>query len=120
MQQPASVSPCFGTSVRDGALHSLSVGNGARPRRPEQQADVPNDKNMRPEEYLLASLAIHNEMRRLTDRLQELARFRCAEPSNQVFLNVMSRHAELLGQLDKMHERAAEGLRKPTPTRTSV
>lgn len=66
---------------------------------------------MRPDEYLLASLAIHNEMRRLADRLQELARYRCAEPSNQVFLNVMSRHAELLQELDKMHERASEGFR---------
>ena len=102
--------------MRERNLHSLSVGNGTCLCRPEKRADVPNDKNMRPEEYLLATLAIHNEMRRLTDRLQELARFRCAEPSNQAFLNVMSRHTELLSELDKMHERASEGLRKPSRT----
>ncbi len=61
---------------------------------------------MRPEEYLLASHAIHVEMGRLSERLLELARFRCAEPSNQAFLNVMNRQAELLETLSEMHGKA--------------
>lgn len=62
---------------------------------------------MRPEEYLLASHAIHIEMGRLSERLLELARFRCAEPSNQAFLNLMNRQAELLDELGDMHDRAS-------------
>jgi hypothetical protein len=66
-----------------------------------------DDKNMRPEEYLLASHAIHIELGRLAERLVELARFRCAELSNQAFLNLMARHAELLAELADMHDRAS-------------
>lgn len=62
---------------------------------------------MRPEEYLLASHAIHVEMGRLAERLLELARFRCAEPSNQAFLNLMNRQAELLETLSEMHGKAS-------------
>ncbi|GAB3490225.1 hypothetical protein GCM10027399_07110 [Curvibacter fontanus] len=66
---------------------------------------------MRPEEYLLASHAIHIEMGRLAERLLELARFRCAEPSNQAFLNLMNRQAELLETLTEMHDRASTDFR---------
>ncbi|MCA3238028.1 MAG: hypothetical protein ACK5RC_02770 [Curvibacter sp.] len=66
---------------------------------------------MRPEEYLLASHAIHIEMGRLSERLLELARFRCAEPSNQAFLNLMNRQAELLEELSDLHDRAATSFR---------
>jgi hypothetical protein len=66
---------------------------------------------MRPEEYLLTSHAIHVEMGRLTDKLLELARYRCAEPSNQVFLNIMNRQTELLEELTDMHERALDKFR---------
>ncbi len=62
---------------------------------------------MRPEEYLLASHAIHIELGRLAERLLELARFRCAEPSNQAFLNLMNRQAELLEALADMHDKAS-------------
>ncbi len=62
---------------------------------------------MRPEEYLLASHAIHIELGRLAERLLELARFRCAEPSNQAFLNLMNRQAELLEALTDMHDKAS-------------
>lgn len=66
---------------------------------------------MRPEEYLLASHAIHIEMGRLSERLLELARFRCAEPSNQAFLNLMNRQTELLEELGDMHDRASTEFR---------
>jgi len=66
---------------------------------------------MRPEEYLLASHAIHIELGRLRERLLELANFRCAETSNQVFVNLMDRQAFLLRELAEMHEDAADNLR---------
>lgn len=66
---------------------------------------------MRPEEYLLASHAIHIEMGRLAERLLELASFRCAEPSNQAFLNLMNRQAELLEELGEMHNNASTEFR---------
>jgi hypothetical protein len=66
---------------------------------------------MRPDEYLLTSHAIHVEMGRLTDRLLELARYRCAEPSNQVFLNIMNRQTELLDELTQMHAKAVNTFR---------
>jgi hypothetical protein len=69
-------------------------------------------KTMRAEEYLLASHAIHIEMGRLTDRLLELARYRCAEPSNQVFLNIMNRQTELLDELTHMHQKATSKFRE--------
>ncbi|MEK9804361.1 MAG: hypothetical protein VW475_13245 [Curvibacter sp.] len=77
----------------------------------KQNDDKRYEQNMHPEEYLLASHAIHIEMGRLSERLLELARFRCAEPSNQVFLNIMNRHAELLAELADMHDRASAGFR---------
>ena len=66
---------------------------------------------MQPEEYLLASHAIHIELGRLRERLLELARFRCAETTNQVFVSLMERQAFLLRELDEMHGDAADTLR---------
>ena len=60
---------------------------------------------MRPDEYLLASRAIHIEMERLASRIMELARFGCADPSNHVFLNVMERQSELLDELEDLHDK---------------
>lgn len=60
---------------------------------------------MRPEEYLIASRAIHIELERLSDRVMELAKFRCAELSNQAFLNIMKRQTELLGALAELHDK---------------
>lgn len=58
---------------------------------------------MQAEEYLIASRAIHIELERLSDRVMELAKFRCAELSNQAFLNIMNRQTELLGALSELH-----------------
>ncbi len=66
---------------------------------------------MRPEEYLLASRAIHIELERLSGRVMELARFRCAEVSNQAFLNAMERQAVLLEELADMHDKVAAEFR---------
>ncbi len=66
---------------------------------------------MQAEEYLIASRAIHIELERLAQRLMELARFRCAEPSNQAFLNLMARQAELLEELTRMHDQVSSRLR---------
>lgn len=66
---------------------------------------------MQAEEYLIASRAIHIELERLAQRFMELARFRCAEPSNQAFLNLMARQAELLEELTQMHDQVASSLR---------
>lgn len=60
---------------------------------------------MKTDEHLIASRAIHIELERLSERLMELARFRCAEPSNQAFLNVMARQAELLQTLGDLHDK---------------
>ena len=59
---------------------------------------------MRPEEYLVASRAIHIELERLAKRILELAKFRCAETTNHAFLNIMNRHAELLEKLAELHD----------------
>ncbi len=66
---------------------------------------------MMPEEYLIASRAVHIELERLAQRLMELAKFRCAEPSNQAFLNLMQRQAELLEELAHMHDQVSSRLR---------
>jgi hypothetical protein len=66
---------------------------------------------MRAEEYLIASRAIHIELERLANRIHELARFRCADPSNHAFMNLMERQAELFDQLSELHTRAAEGFK---------
>jgi hypothetical protein len=60
---------------------------------------------MKTDEHLIASRAIHIELERLSERLMELARFRCAEPSNQAFLNLMARQAELLQTLGELHDK---------------
>ena len=60
---------------------------------------------MQAEEYLIASRAIHIELERLSDRVMELAKFRCAELSNQAFLNIMNRQTELLGTLAELHDK---------------
>lgn len=60
---------------------------------------------MKADEYLIASRAIHIELERLSGRILELAKFRCAEPSNQAFLNVMERQTELLGELAFLHDK---------------
>jgi len=62
---------------------------------------------MKPEEYLIACRAIHIELERVAHRLMELAQFRCAEPSNQAFLNLMERHASLLDQLASINDKLA-------------
>lgn len=62
---------------------------------------------MKPEEYLIASRAIHIELERLAGRLHELARYRCAESSNQAFLNIMTRHSELLDTLNELHDKVS-------------
>lgn len=64
---------------------------------------------MKTEEYLIASRAVQIELERLAGRIAELAQFRCAEPSNQVFLNVMARQSELLSELGNLHDRLAAG-----------
>jgi hypothetical protein len=87
------------------------VGDGAHGAVGQAKQVERHEKHMQAEEYLLASHAIHIEMRRLSERLLELAQFRCAEPSNQVFLNIMNRHAELLAELADMHDRASAGFR---------
>ena len=61
--------------------------------------------NMQAEEYLIASRAIHIELERLSDRVMELAKFRCAELSNHAFLNIMTRQTELLGTLSELHDK---------------
>lgn len=66
---------------------------------------------MRPEEYLLASRAIHIELERVARRVQELARFRCAEPSNQVFVNLMRRQAELFDELAHLYDQAVAAIK---------
>ncbi len=66
---------------------------------------------MKPEEYLIASRAAHIELERMAQRLMELAKFRCAEPSNQAFLNLMARQAELLEELAQMHDQVSSSLR---------
>jgi hypothetical protein len=60
---------------------------------------------MKTDEHLIASRAIHIELERLAERLMELARFRCAEPSNQAFLNLMARQVELLQALGDLHDK---------------
>lgn len=62
---------------------------------------------MKPEEYLIASRAIHIELERQRRRILELAKFRCAELSNQAFLNLMERQAELLQDLAEMHDKVS-------------
>lgn len=62
---------------------------------------------MKTDEHLIASRAIHIELERLAERLMELARFRCAEPSNQAFLNLMARQVELLQTLGDLHDKIA-------------
>lgn len=59
---------------------------------------------MRPEEYLVASRAIHMELEKLAKRILKLAKFRCAELTNQAFVNAMDRHIELLEKLAEMHD----------------
>jgi hypothetical protein len=66
---------------------------------------------MRHDEYLIASRAIHIELERLSGRILELAKFRCAELSNQAFLNVMERQAALLSELAEMHNRVSSEFR---------
>ena len=66
---------------------------------------------MRAEEFLIASRAIHIELERLANRIHEMAKFRCADPSNHAFMNLMERQAELFDQLSVLHDRAAEGFR---------
>lgn len=66
---------------------------------------------MRPEEYLIATRAIHIELDRLAHRIMELARFGCADPNNHVFLSVMERHAELLDELGELNDKATTGFR---------
>lgn len=51
-----------------------------------------------------ASRVIHAELERLANRILQLAKFRCAEPTNQAFLNIMNRHNELLAKLAEMHD----------------
>lgn len=62
---------------------------------------------MKTEEYVIASRAIHIELERLAGRLLELAKYRCAETSNQAFLNIMSRQSELLESLAKLDDQAS-------------
>lgn len=66
---------------------------------------------MRAEEFLIATRAIHIELERLSRRVHEMAKFRCADPSNHAFMNLMERQAELFDQLAELHDRAAEGFR---------
>lgn len=66
---------------------------------------------MHAEEYLLASRAIHIELERLANRIHELARFRCADPSNHVFMNLMERQAELFDRLADLHDKASSGFK---------
>jgi len=66
---------------------------------------------MKPEEYLIASRAIHIELERQRNRILELAKFRCAELTNQAFLNLMERQAELLEELVDMHDRVSAEFR---------
>ena len=66
---------------------------------------------MKPEEYLIASRAIHIELERQRQRILELAKFRCAELTNQAFLNLMERQAELLEDLADMHDKVSVGFR---------
>lgn len=58
---------------------------------------------MRPEDYLVASRAIHIELEKLANRVLKLAKFRCAEPTNHAFMNAMNRHTELLEKLAELH-----------------
>lgn len=95
--------PC-GKRKGTGGLFSLSI------RKPD------NDKRMRPEEYLIASRAIHIELERLSDRILELAKFRCAELSNQAFLNAMERQTELLGELADIHTKVSVEFRNSSRT----
>jgi hypothetical protein len=60
---------------------------------------------MKPEEYVIASRAIHLELERLANRILQLAKFRCAETTNQAFLNIMKRHTELLEKLAELHDK---------------
>lgn len=62
---------------------------------------------MQAEEYLIAGRAIHIELERLASRLMELAKFRCAEPSNQAFMNIMERQSALLEELAKLHDKVS-------------
>jgi hypothetical protein len=62
---------------------------------------------MRPEEYLIACRAIHIELERLANRIHELAKFRCADPSNYAFMNLMERQSELFDQLSELHDKAS-------------
>lgn len=66
---------------------------------------------MKCDEHLIASRAIHIELERLAERLMELARFRCAEPSNRAFLNLMARQAELLQALGELNDKISEEFR---------
>lgn len=66
---------------------------------------------MKSDEHLIASRAIHIELERLAERLMELARFRCAEPSNQAFLNLMARQAELLQALGALNDKISAEFR---------
>jgi hypothetical protein len=66
---------------------------------------------MKPEEYLIASRAIHIELERLGNRVHELAKFRCADPSNHAFMSLMERQSELFDKLAELHDRASSGFR---------
>lgn len=68
-------------------------------------------EKMRAEEYLIASRAIHIELERVAQRVHELAKFRCADPSNHAFMNLMERQSELFDQLSELHDRAATGFK---------
>lgn len=66
---------------------------------------------MNPDEFLIASRAIHIELERLTQRTLELARFRCAETANQAFMNTMARQTALLEELAEMHDKVSAEFR---------
>lgn len=66
---------------------------------------------MKPEEYLIASRAVHIELERLAHRIHELAKFRCADPSNHAFMNIMERQSELFDKLAELHDQASAGFR---------
>jgi len=59
---------------------------------------------MKPEEYLIASRAIHIELERLANRTLEMAQFRCAEPTNHAFMTIMNRQMALLKQLAQLDD----------------
>jgi hypothetical protein len=70
---------------------------------------------MRTQEYLIETRAIHIELARIVKRVTELASFGCAVPTNHAFLVLMDRQTELYDKLAELDARMSS----PAPLEVS-